>query len=154
MLTALITFLGGATFRLIVGYIHDFLTKWQDNRNEIARLELQGRLDAERHEREQSAQRLQAELGIKVLEVQTRRDQAAAEDAMLLEAIRGTQRATGIRWVDAWNGVIRPLLASVCIGLWVMSLWERSFKLDEWDRALMSLALGVFVGGRITATGR
>jgi hypothetical protein len=154
MLTAVLTFLGGATMRMLLGYLYEFATKWQDNRNELRRMELQGTLEQARHERETAALRLQAELGIKVIEVQAQREHAAAEDAMLLEATRATMRASGIGWVDAWNHAIRPLLASVCIALWLASLVERSFKLDDWDKALMSLALGVFVGGRIQATGR
>ena len=67
--------------------------------------------------------------------------------------MKATGQKTGVQWVDVWNGVIRPLLASVCIALWVSSMAHRGFVLDEWDRSLMGLALGVFVGGRIQAKG-
>lgn len=153
MITALLTFLGGATVRLFLGHIFDFITKWQDNKNELARLKLQGDLDAAQHERNLAAIRVQAELGIKVIEAQTEAHVTSAEADAFVEAVKATGQKTGIMWVDVWNGVIRPLLATVCIVLWVRSLLERNFVLDDWDRALMGMALGVFVGGRIHAKG-
>jgi len=154
MFTALITFLGGATVRLFLGHIFDFVTKWQDSKNEIARLRLQGELDAAQHERNLAAIKLQADMGIKVIEAQTESHVSQSEADSFLEAVKATGQHTGIVWVDVWNGIIRPLLATMCIWLWVLSLMQRGFTLDEWDRALMSLALGVFVGGRIHSTGR
>lgn len=154
MITALLTFLGGATVRLFLGHLFDFITKWQDQKNELARLELQGRLDAGQHERNLAAIKLQADLGVKVIEAQTESHVTQAEADAFVEAVRATGQKTGIVLVDVWNGVIRPLLATICIVLWIASLAERQWKLDDWDRALMSLALGIFVGGRIHATGR
>lgn len=153
MFTALITFLGGATVRLFLGHIFDFVTKWQDTKNELARLRLQGELDAAQHERNLAAIKLQADLGIKVIEAQTEAHVTQAEADSFLEAVKATGQKVGILWVDSWNGIIRPLLASMCIALWAVSLAERGFKLDDWDRELMGLALGVFVGGRIHAKG-
>lgn len=154
MFTALITFLGGATVRLLLGHFFDFVTKWQDNKNEMSRLRLQGELDAAQFDRNQSAIRLQAELGIKVIEAQTEAHVTSAEADAFVEAVKATAQKTGIMWVDLWNGVIRPMLATICIVLWMVALAQRHFVLDEWDRSLMSLALGIFIGGRIHATGR
>lgn len=154
MFTALITFLGGATIRLFLGHLFDFITKWQDQKNELARLDLQGRLDAAQHTRNLEAIRVQAELGVKVIEAQAEAHVTQTEADAFVEAVKATGQRTGVVWVDVWNGVIRPFLATVCIGLWITSLAERRFVLDEWDRALMSLALGIFVGGRIQSTGR
>jgi len=154
MFTALLTFLGGATVRLLLGHVFDFITKWQDSKNEIEHLRVQGELDAAQHARNMEAIKVQADLGIKVIEAQTESHVTQAEADAFVEAVKATGQKTGIVWVDVWNGVIRPFLATVCIGLWISSLVERKFVLDEWDRALMSLALGIFVGGRIHATGR
>jgi hypothetical protein len=154
MLTALLTFLGSAGLRLFIGKLFDAFDKWQDHRNELARLTLQGQLDAAQHERNQAAIRLQAEMGVKVIEAQTVAHVTSAEADAFVEAVKATGQRTGVAWVDVWNGVIRPLLATVCIVLWIRSLAGRGFVLDEWDRALMGLALGVFVGGRIQSTGR
>lgn len=154
MFTALLTFLGGATVRLFLGHLFDFITKWQDQKNELERLRLQGDLDAAQHARNLEAIKVQADLGIKVIEAQTEAHVTQAEADAFVEAVKATGQKTGIVLVDLWNGVIRPLLATMCIALWIASLVERKFVLDDWDRALMSLALGVFVGGRIHATGR
>lgn len=154
MISALITFLGGTAARLFFGHLFDMLTKWQDTKNELAHLRLQGELDAAQHARNLEAIRVQAELGVKVIEAQTQAHVSEAEADAFVEAVKATGQKTGIVWVDVWNGIIRPFLASVCIALWISSLVARRFQLDEWDRALMSLALGIFVGGRIAATGR
>lgn len=153
MITALLTFLGSAGLRLFLGKLFDAFEKWQDQRNELERLRLQGELDAAQHQRNQEAIRLQAELGIKVIEAQTQQHVTSAEADAFVEAVKATGQRTGIVWVDVWNGVIRPLLATVCIVLWIRSLASRGFVLDDWDRSLMGLALGIFVGGRISAKG-
>lgn len=154
MITALMTFLGGATVRLFLGHLFDFITKWQDQKNELARLTLQGQLDAAQHTRNLEAIKVQADLGVKVIEAQTEAQVTQAEADAFIEAVRATGQRTGIMWVDLWNGIVRPLLASMCIVLWVAKIVGAGFVLDEWDRELMGLALGVFVGGRIHATGR
>ena len=154
MITALITFLGGATVRLFLGHFFDFITRWQDQKNELARLKLQGELDTAQHSRQMESIKLQADMGIKVIEAQTTAHVTAAEADAFIEAVKATGQKTGVWFLDAWNGVIRPFLATVCILLWVWSLAERKFVLDEWDKGLMSLALGIFVGGRIHATNR
>jgi hypothetical protein len=154
MFTSLIAFLGSAGIRLALGHLFDFITKWHDSKNEIAHMRLQGELDAAQHARNLEAIKVQAELGVKVIEAQTQAHVTDAEADAFVEAVKATAVKTGIVWVDVWNGVIRPLLATVCIVLWVMALIEQKLVLNEWDRALMSMALGIFVGGRIHATGR
>ena len=154
MITALMTFLGGATVRLFIGHLFDFITKWQDQKNELARLTLQGQLDAAQHTRNLEANKVHADIGVKVIEAQTEAQVTQAEADAFIEAVRATGQRTGIMWVDLWNGIVRPLLASMCIVLWVAKIVGAGFVLDEWDRELMGMALGVFVGGRIHATGR
>lgn len=154
MFTALIAFLGSAGLRLALGHMFEALTKWQDQRDERARLELQGQLDAAAHLRNLESLRLQSDLGIKVIEAQSAAHVSQAEAEAFTETVKATREKTGIQLVDAWNGIIRPMLATICIGLWIASLIGRGWKLDDWDRALMSATLGLFVGGRIQATGR
>ena len=154
MITALITFLGGATVRLFLGHLFDFLIKWQDQKNEVERMRVQGELEAAQHERNLAAIKLQADLGVRTIEVQSDAALSLRAADAFTEAVKAAGEKTGIQWVDLWNGIIRPLLATICIGLWICSLASRHWLLDDWDRALMSLALGVFVGGRIQATQR
>lgn len=153
MWATLITFLGGATARLALGNLFDFVTKWQDAKNELSRLRLMGELDAAQHERNLAAYRLQAELGIKVIEAQTEAHVSEREADAFLEAVKATGQRTGIYFIDLWNGCIRPALATLAMVLWMAKLVSGHFTLDEWDRNLIGLALGVFVGGRIHQKG-
>lgn len=149
MLTALFTFLGGSAFRLIFGAVMDAWTKHQDQALEMRRLELQARLDAERHARDLETLRLQAELGVKQATVKGDYEVQVKELDALTEAVRATREPSGITFVDAWNGVIRPLGASIAILLWVASIYARHGALVEFDMALMGSFLGVFTGDRI-----
>lgn len=153
MITAIITFLGGVAGRMMLEHLFSFITKWQDNKNELARLQLQGQLDDSAHKRNMESIQTQAALGIKVIEAQTAGHLAELDAEAFSKAVEAAGKPTGITWVDAWNGIIRPLLASMCIALWTLSLIQRHMVLDDWDRSLMSLALGVFVGGRIQLKG-
>jgi len=154
MFTALFTFLGSTVMRLALGHIFDFVTKWQDSKNELAHMQMQGQLDAAQHARNLEAIKVQADLGVKVIEAQTESHVTSAEADAFVEAVKATGQKTGIVWVDVWNGIIRPLLASVCIALWIRAMGQQGWVLTEWDKQLMSMALGIFVGGRIHATGR
>jgi hypothetical protein len=154
LITALITFLGGTACRMFFGHLLDMATKWQDARNELAHIKLQGELDAAQHGRNLESIKLQADLGVKIIEAHTQQHVTSAEADAFLEAVQATGRQTGVKWVDLWNGIIRPMLATVAIALWVSTMARRGFVPDEWDRALMGSVLGIFVGGRIMSTGR
>lgn len=139
--------------RIFLGHLFDFVTKWQDSKNELARMRLQNDLDHAQFERQQSAIRLQADMGIKVIEAQTVSHVTKADSDAFVEAVKATGKKIGVAWIDAWNGSIRPLLATVCIGLWIASMMRAGWVLTEWDQSVISLALGVFIGGRIHAKG-
>ena len=65
------SFFGGAAFRMIWGELSSWWTKKQDHAQEVELMRLQGELAAAQHARNLEAQRLQHELGIKVIEAQT-----------------------------------------------------------------------------------
>lgn len=153
MFTALLTFLGGTAMRVFLGHMFDFITKWQDNKNELARMRLQNELDQSQFERQQQAIRLQADMGIKVIEAQTVSHVTKADSDAFVEAVRATGQRVGVVFIDAWNGCVRPFLATVCIILWIASMAKAGWVLTEWDQSVISLALGVFIGGRIHAKG-
>jgi len=154
MFTALLTFLGGATVRLALGHLFEALTKWQDQKAELERLRLQKEIDDAQHARQMESIRLQADMGVKVIEAQTVAHVTQADADAFIEAVKATGTRTGVALIDAWNGSIRPALATLCIVLWGAKIVGAGFVLDEWDRELVGLALGVFVGGRIHATSR
>jgi hypothetical protein len=145
----LISFLGGSAFRLIFGGVMDFFTKRQDHTHEMALQRLQAELDEKRHQREQESIRLQADLGVKRVMVESdAREREQMNDAFM-EAVKATGARTGIYWVDAWNGLIRPAGASIALLVWVGTIIGAGFIFTDFDRELIAAFLGVFVGERI-----
>ena len=154
MFTALITFLGSTFFRLAVGHIFEYLDKASDHKFEMERLRLDAELAQADHVRQMESLRLQTELNIQQVRVKADADLAVAEEITFGKAVEATQSKTGVAWVDAWNGMIRPLLATIAISVWVWSMAVRGFVLTPFDIEIISASLGLFVGGRIRATGR
>lgn len=164
-MTGLISFLGGSAFRLIFGWVMEYLNKKQEHAQEMARLEQQSRLDAERHMREIERVRLLHEQGIKEITIKSEADQALASLNAFAEAVKLTGVKTGVRWVDAWNAVIRPLGASLSLAVWVLGIVVAMSAVDslvsvvngkvvfmfltDFDYELIAAFLGVFIGERI-----
>lgn len=154
MMTALFSFLGGSAFRLIFGAVMEYITKQQDHSQELEMQKMQSELDAARHARDLERLRLQSDLDVK--EVHVKAD--AAEQGVLvdafLEAVKATSQKTGVWWVDAWNGSIRPAGATVSLVLWVGTMVTAGLVLTEFDQTLIAAFLGVFVGDRIHTQAR
>lgn len=153
-MSAILTFLGGSAFRLIWEQISGWLTARQEHAQELARMRLQADLEAAQHARNLDAIRLQAELGVKVIEAQRDADVARTELEGWAAAVAQSQKPTGIRLVDAWNGVIRPLAASIALYLWVVALNAQGWKMSDWDRELVGVILGFFFATRVLATAK
>ena len=148
MFSALFSFLGGSAFRMIWGEVSAWYTAKQDHQHELARLKLQGELDAAAHERNQAAIKLQAELGVKTIQVQGEMDISKIEADGWANAVTNAAKPTGITFVDAWNGIIRPLAATICLLLWVRALNEAGWKMTEWDKELVGAIMGFFFASR------
>jgi hypothetical protein len=147
MIEALISFLGGTAFRMIWGEVSAWLTARQEHQREVERMRLQGDLDAAAHERNLAAQRLQADLGIKVIEAQSVAREGEIEAGAWLTAVQATAQRVGIAWVDAWNAVIRPGVATWA----VLMLTAREFgwiPLTATTEAVAFAALGLFLADR------
>jgi len=67
---ALFSFLGGSAFRMIWGEVSAYFTRKQEHAEEKERMELQGKLEAEQHARNMESIRVQAELGVKTIQMQ------------------------------------------------------------------------------------
>ena len=94
------------------------------------------------------SQRLQADLGIKTIQVQAESDLARIDAGVFGQAVDMTGRQTGFAVVDIWNGIIRPALATECMLLWSLHLYRHNWTLDEQGWALVGAALGIFVADR------
>ncbi|MGH8436109.1 MAG: hypothetical protein ACRERX_16900 [Pseudomonas sp.] len=154
MFSAILSFLGGSAFRLIWEQISQTWTAHQEQKHEIERMRLQGELDAAAHERNLAAIKLQAELGVKTIAVQAEADLSRLDATTFGQAVVESMKPTGNVIVDTWNGVIRPLAASIAIYLWVVALNAQGFKMSDWDRELVGVILGFFFATRILAKGR
>jgi hypothetical protein len=147
MLATLLSFLGGSAFRMLWGEISSYLNKRQDHAHEVELMRLQGELDSAKHDRDMAMIRYQAEAQVKVIEVaaqgEVEKTLAKAWDTV----VAATATQTGIWLVDLWNGVIRPLLATIAIAMWighVVSWW----KLDDQSWTLVGAVLGLYVADR------
>jgi hypothetical protein len=148
MFSALLSFLGGSVFRMVWGEIAALLTARQDHRHEIERLKLQAETDAAQHARNLEAIKVQADLGVQTIRVQAEADIGGIEAQAWGNAVAALQQPTGIWAVDFWNGIIRPLAASIAIVLWVLALNSQGWQMGEWDKELVGVVLGFFFASR------
>lgn len=147
MLSALFSFLGGTAFRMIWGEVSAWLTNRQDHRFEVERLRMQAEFEQAQHARNLEAIRLQADMGVKVVQVQGAADVARVEAEAFLDAVQATGRATGVRWVDAWNATIRPGVATWAVGMLTASELG-VFALSESTASVCFGALGLYLADR------
>lgn len=148
MFTALFTFLGGSAFRMIWGELAAWLSARQEQTHELERLRVQAELDAAQHGRNMESIRVQAELGIQTIKVQAQADVGKIEAEGWYGAVRDAMKPTGFQLVDVWNGVIRPLAATIALYLWVLSLVAQNWGMSDWDRELVGVVLGFFFASR------
>ncbi len=148
MFSALFSFLGGSAFRMLWGEIAAWVSSKQEHSHEIERMRLQAELDAAQHSRNLEAQRLQAELGVKEIAVRSEADLALKDLDVWGKAIDNAGKATGFMLVDVWNGIIRPLVATIAVILWVLALNSQGWKMTEWDKEIVGVVFGFFFASR------
>jgi len=148
MISALFSFLGGSIFRMIWGEASAYLNKRQDHAHEVEMLRVQQELDDARHARDLEQMRLANELGVKMVEVQKDAAIAAGELDAFSKAIEAAARPTGIKWVDAWNGSIRPSYATVALILWLVKVAAQGFTMDAFDAELLAVVAGFYFADR------
>lgn len=147
-MSAIFSFLGGSAFRAVWGGISAFIDKRQDHKHELERMQLQSEIDAKQRDGNLAALRVQSELGIKTIEVQGNQTLAMSDAEAFSAAVKQAATPTGIKWVDGWNGSIRPAYASVALALWVFALYERSWVLLAWDMDLSASIAGFYFADR------
>ena len=147
MLTALISFLGGNVFRMIFGELMAMWNKAEDHKHEMARSELQNKIDAEQHERNLQAIELQADLQVEVIRVQSDANIQQIDAEAFLEAGKATSVKSGIAWVDAWNSIIRPAVATWSIAM-ITANELGWLTLSETTLAIAGASLGIYLAAR------
>lgn len=147
MITALLSFLGGNVFRMIFGELINAWNKKQDHEQELDRMRLQNELDAAQHTRNLEAIRVQADLSVKTIQVQAEAAVGEIEAQGWLEAVKATAIKTGLAWVDGWNAIIRPSVATWAIIM--MTFHEfHVIVMSENTIALSGAALGIYLADR------
>lgn len=148
-MSALLSFLGGSAFRAIWGEIAGWVQRQQEHKHEVEMADINAKAEADRHQRSLESMRLQNDLGIKTIQIKADADIALSDAQAFALAMESANKPTGIRWVDAWNGLIRPLAASIAILLWVFALNEQGFKMGDWDKELVGVILGFYFAHRV-----
>jgi hypothetical protein len=150
MFTSLFAFLGGTAFRLIWGEVSAWLNKKLEHAQEMERIQAQEGIDAAKHARQQDLIKLQHELGIKEIQVAGNIEVEKLATAAFVEAQKNF-KPTGVKWVDGWNGTIRPAAATFSLLLWFGNVAAYGFKVTTWDQDLIAGVLGFFFADRSLA---
>ncbi|MBI5270715.1 MAG: hypothetical protein HY856_13670 [Burkholderiales bacterium] len=145
--SAIVAFLGGNFARMVWGELSAWWTKRQDHAQELARLEAQGRLEAQMHKQRMEMATFEAERGVQMIEVQSGADLAKIDAQAFLQAVGDVAKPTGVRWVDAWNGVIRPGLATWSV-IMLTADYAGWLKVDDDGKVLIGAILGIYVASR------
>ncbi len=148
MFSALFSFLGGSVFRMIWGEVASYFNKKQDHEHEVERLRLEAELDEKRHARDMARIQLQADLNVREVQVVADAAIQKVEADAWLQAVRDVGKQTGIKFLDVWNGSVRPLLATLAIAVVVAEIIRNGFVLSDWDRELVAAILGIYVADR------
>lgn len=145
---AILSFLGGNAFRLIFGEVASYFSKKQDHAQEVERLKIQGDLDAAQHARNLESIRVQSDLGVKMVQVQAEATLDRIDADAWAAAVSDVGKQTGIKWLDIWNGSIRPALATLAMAVVLFEVIKSGFVLSDWDRELVGAILGIYVADR------
>lgn len=148
MFSALLSFLGGSVFRMIWGEVSAFFTRKQEHANEMERLRFQAELDDRAHERRMESVRFEAEQQVKVIRVQAEATVGQLEAEGWLEAVKATGRSVGVAWVDAWNAVIRPGVATWGVAMLTLAEIGAITALSEGTQSVIFAALGIYLADR------
>lgn len=147
MIASLLSFLGGSVFRMLWGEISHWISARQEHAHELERMRLQAELEAGQHARNLESIKVQADMGIKTIAVQAEAAVGQIEAEGWLEAVKATAKVTGIAFVDGWNAVIRPGVATWSVVM--MTLGEFAVvKLSENSLMVCSAALGIYLAER------
>jgi hypothetical protein len=133
---------------MLFGEISSWMNKKQDHLHEMDRMRLQGELDNSQFLRTQDALRLHAELGVKLVHVQAEAVVDQIEANGWLAAVKGTTQTIGIWFIDAWNGVIRPFVATWAVIMVTLHFAQTGWVLDDNGWSICGAALGIYLADR------
>lgn len=145
---ALLSFLTGSVGRAIWGEISHFFTAKQEHKQELERIEAQAKIDQQNFNNNLIQIKTQADLGVREIKVKQEAAGAQADSDAFLAAMKAVNTPTGVKWIDAWNGGIRPAFATVALCLWVATLHEQQWVMAGFDLELFGSIVGFFFADR------
>ena len=151
MISAILSFLGGSAFRMIWGEVSAWVNKKLEHEQEMERLEANERYSAAQHARNLEAIKVQADMQIKVVEVQAESAMEQLDAQTFLEGVKATTVRTGIKWVDAWNQTIRPGVATWAVLMLSLEAFALIGAIEGGTREVCYAALGLFLADRTLA---
>jgi hypothetical protein len=149
--SAVLSFLGGSAFRMIWGEVSAWINKKLEHKQEMERLQQQEVFASAQHARNLEAVRLQADLQVKVIEVQAQSALDQIDAQTFLEGVKATAVKTGIKWVDAWNQTIRPGVATWAVLMLTLEAFAWISTIQGGTREVCYAALGLFLADRTLA---
>jgi hypothetical protein len=147
-MSAIASFLGGGAFRAIWGEASAYLTKRQDHKHEVELMDKQAGYAAAEHARNLEGQRLQNELGIKVIDASRAAHSSNTEDDAWMEAVKGVNIKSGIAIIDGWNQGIRPAFATLVLVAMAVELYVLGWVMNDWYREFAGVVVGVYFADR------
>lgn len=147
-LPALLSFLGGATARAVIGHVIKFFEKKQDHQQEMEKMRLQAELDQGAHNRQLALIAQQADLKLGEIKLVGEQAIGLAEAQAFTEAMKHANTPSGNPIVDAWNGSIRPAAASIAIIIWLLKIIKAGLTITAWDENLVASILGYYFADR------
>lgn len=148
MFTALISFLGGTLGRFAIGQLTDWLQKRQAHLQEIERIREQEKVDQAVHLRQMASIKLQSDLKVSEIKLIGENAIGLAEANAFTEAMKVANAPTGVKWIDGWNGSIRPLVATNAVLLWLLAVCKNALIITDWDKNLIASVLGYYFADR------
>jgi len=149
MLSWVLNFFGGAAFRMIWGEVSSFINAKREHDEEMARMRLQAEMDDAAHKRQMESIRLQHDLGVQTIRVQSEADLDKLAALTFDKGVEQLGQSTGFRWIDAWKSSIQAALATEMMIMIFIHYKNLGWKMDDRAWELAGAALGVFVADRL-----
>lgn len=144
-----ISFIASGAFRAMFDGVLGYFQRRQDHQYEIERLEKQWQIEVQRADIAARAAEAQAKHELDRLATEYRGRAELADIETLTTAMAATSRPSGIAWVDALNGSVRPVVTYTLLAFYVAYRMRSGQPYDpNTDGALLGSVLGFWFADR------
>lgn len=145
---AIFSFLTGAVGRALIGHLLDWFQKKQEHIQELERIREQETIDQAKHVRQLDLIKQQSDLKIGEIKLVGETTVSVEEAKAFTAAMDRINTPTGVKWIDGWNGTIRPAAATIALAIWLLKIIKAGATLSQWDSDLVSAILGYYFADR------